>query len=188
MSLYKPVVRLEVRKSKGLTREGLTWLHDVHLCGGPFLEPPNQVGVKAELQDRCTTGILRELRVDHFVGPCAQGARLGNAQKDIGPTAPSPVAWRSLNDGVGTGLHSRECSIDRGFTVDVSQLNYIEALRAQVLNIGLLMGQTALLEKLKRRIPPGWTGLSAFGDSAIEFREVTASKVVGEVRGGEEEA
>lgn len=177
----EPVVCLEVRKSESLRREPIPGLHDVHPGRGAPLQPPHNVGVEAELENRAASRVLRELGVDDLIGPPAQIARLRNPQEHVRTTAPATVAQLGLDDGVGAVAHGCANMIGRGRTINVPQLDHGEAARAEVFDVGPFVSEAAFLKERERGILPGRGPDPALRDGTVEFGQVFAREMVREV-------
>jgi hypothetical protein len=111
----------------------------------------DELGIEAELQDRAALGFVRKLRVDHFVGPRAEGRRLIDPAQNICPPGPVAGAERALNNDLSAFSHSVARPHDR-FIADAIAIDDCDSKAAgsQVLDVALLVASPTLQKGLEK--------------------------------------
>ena len=179
------VVGVEVGEPKRLPRKALSRLHHVHARRLPPLDHPQQVGIQAQLQDRPTPRLLRQLGVDDVVGPITQVAGFVDPDQDVGVAVEASIAQVGLDDDVGARASGFEGASVVVLASELAQIDDAQRALAEMIDVGLLVVDAALLQQLERRVTPDGFLELADPDQAIEPSQVLAGQMVGEVGGGE---
>ena len=178
---HPPVVRHEVVDAEALAL--LRPEHDVHPLRHGALNPPDLLGIEAELKHVTRLRMPRELRVDHLVPPVSLPLH------EVGKPTPATVDETGLVDHVGACAH--RVLGRQGGSVEVEALERDRgdgaAVREKLFEIGGLVLVALPLDEIGLRVLGDGLPELVPRDGELELGQVLALEERVQVRGQEED-